>query len=129
MLLDFEKQSYNEAIESTSWLAVPFNDQRVYGLLKHFGVTSLPTLVLIGSDGKTVDVNFTELVEELAVEAWEAFLFSQEKLDKLLEKAKAKREAQTLESLFVSGDLDYVIDTQGLKVFDTQIMQKAIVPS
>ncbi|XP_074577570.1 putative nucleoredoxin 1-2 [Curcuma longa] len=127
VLLDDEKLSYNEAIESTSWLAVPFNDQTVSGLLKHFGVTSFPTLLLIGSDGKTVDVNFTELVEELAVEAWEAFLFSQEKLVKLLEKAKAKRDAQTLESLLVSGDIDYVIDTQGFKVPVRELVGKTIL--
>ncbi|KAG6495761.1 hypothetical protein ZIOFF_043588 [Zingiber officinale] len=52
---------------------------------------------------------FNELIKEYEFEAWETFPFSQEKLHELSEKVKARLESQTLESLLVSDDLDYVI--------------------
>ncbi|URD86457.1 Nucleoredoxin [Musa troglodytarum] len=63
-----------------------------------------------------MDVNYADLVQEHGFDAWEAFPFSQERLDLMAEKAKAKMDAQTPESLLVSGDLDYVIGRQGSKV-------------
>ncbi|KAG6479430.1 hypothetical protein ZIOFF_062896 [Zingiber officinale] len=53
-------------------------------------------------------LRFNELIKEYEFEAWEAFPFSQEKLHELSEKVKARLESQTLESLLVSDDLDYV---------------------
>ncbi|KAG6493252.1 hypothetical protein ZIOFF_048230 [Zingiber officinale] len=58
---------------------------------------------------------FNELIKEYEFEAWEAFPFSQEKLHELSEKVKVRLESQTLESLLVSDDLDYVIGKNGLK--------------
>ncbi|KAG6502268.1 hypothetical protein ZIOFF_042157 [Zingiber officinale] len=56
-----------------------------------------------------------------------SFPFSQEKLHELSKKAQAKLESQTLESLLVSGDLDYVIGKKGLKVPIKELVGKTIL--
>ncbi|CAL9066965.1 unnamed protein product [Musa banksii] len=114
--LDDEKSSYEQDLASMPWLAIPFEDKNRQKLGRCFDVRANPALVVIGADGKTMDVNYAELVEEHGFDAWEAFPFSQERLDLMAEKAKAKMDAQTLEYLLVSGDLDYVIGKQGSKV-------------
>lgn len=116
--LDDEKSSYEQDLASMPWLAIPFEDKNRQKLGRCFDVRANPALVVIGADGKTMDVNYAELVEEHGFDAWEAFPFSQERLDLMAEKAKAKMDAQTLEYLLVSGDLDYVIGKQGSKVMN-----------
>ena len=68
---------------------------------------------MIGADGKTLISNAAELAEDNRVEAYP---FSPEKLEELAEKEKARMEAQTLESLLVYGEQDYVIGKDGTKV-------------
>ncbi|XP_042454479.1 probable nucleoredoxin 1-2 [Zingiber officinale] len=125
--LDDEESSYDEAIQSMPWLAIPFKDKSCEKLARYFELQTIPTVILIGSDGKTMNVDLTELIEEHGFEAWEGFPFSQEKLYYLSEKAKAKLEAQTLESLLVSGDLDYAIGKEGLKVPIKELVGKTIL--
>jgi nucleoredoxin len=50
------------------------------------------------------------------VDAWEGFPFDDEKMEVLISRSKAKAATQTLESLLVSGDLDYVVGKDGAKV-------------
>ena len=50
------------------------------------------------------------------MEASEGFPFNAEKLVVLTEKAKAKAASQTLESLLVIGDLDFIIGKNEAKV-------------
>ncbi|KAG6490094.1 hypothetical protein ZIOFF_051376 [Zingiber officinale] len=86
--LEDDESYYDETIENMPWLAFPFNDKSCDKLFFYF---------------------------EYEFEAWEAFPFSQEKLHELSEKVKARLESQTLKSLLVSDDLDYVIGKNELK--------------
>ncbi|XP_042420867.1 probable nucleoredoxin 1-2 isoform X2 [Zingiber officinale] len=127
-----EECSYNSVIEKMPWLAFPFNDKSCDKLFCYFGLWGqkykCSTVILIGSDGKTMDVDLIELTKKYGFEAWEAFPFSQEKLLELSEKAKIESESQTLESLLVSGDLDYVINgKKGLKVLVKELVGKTIL--
>lgn len=113
--LDFEEVQFKEALETMPWLSLPFKDKSCKKLVRYFELETLPTLVIIGPDGKTLNPNVAELIEEHGIDAYP---FTPEKLLELAEIEKAKAEAQTLESLLVSGDLDFVIEKNGTKVRD-----------
>ena len=111
--LDDEESSFQLGFAGMPWLALPFKDKSCERLIRYFELDTIPTLVVIGADGKTLISNAAELMEENGVEAYP---FSPEKLEELAEKKKARMEAQTLESLLVSGERDYVIGKDGTKV-------------
>ena len=114
--LDSDEASFSESFSSMPWLAIPQGDKKCQKLVKYFELSDLPTLVLIGPDGKTLKSNIADIIDEHGMDAWEGFPFNAEKLAILAEKAKAKAASQTLESLLVTGDLDFVIGKDGAKV-------------
>jgi nucleoredoxin len=118
VLLDDQESSFNEAVAKLSFLAMPFKDKSIEKLIRYFELRSLPTLVMIGLDGKTLSANCADVIEEHGLEAWEGFPFSQEKMAILEEKARVKSEQQTLESLLVKGEFDYVVGKDGTKVLN-----------
>lgn len=111
--LDRKDEQFKEGFETMPWMAVPFNDKSVDKLIRYFELQTLPTLVIIGRDGKTLNPNVAELIEEHGIVAYP---FTPEKLVELAEIEKAKLEAQTLESLLVYGDKDFVIEKTGSEV-------------
>eukprot|EP00268_Persea_americana_P053185 TRINITY_DN6000_c0_g1_i3.p1 TRINITY_DN6000_c0_g1~~TRINITY_DN6000_c0_g1_i3.p1 ORF type:complete len:361 (+),score=74.07 TRINITY_DN6000_c0_g1_i3:320-1402(+) len=111
--LDDDEQSYVEILKSIPFLAVPFKDKICEKLARYFELSIIPTLVIIGSDGKTVNSNVAELVEEHGIQAYP---FTPEKLEELAEIERKRLESQTLESLLVSGERDFVIGKGGVKV-------------
>ncbi|KAG2540170.1 probable nucleoredoxin 1-1 [Panicum virgatum] len=125
--LDSDESSFNESFAKMPWLAIPQGDKMCEKLVRYFELRSLPTLVLIGTDGKTLNTNVADIIEEHGFEAWEGFPFSSEKLEILAEKAKAKAASQTLESLLISGDLDFVIGKDGTKVPVSELVGKTVL--
>lgn len=111
--LDDEEELFKQSLGSMPWLALPFKDKSCEKLARYFDLTTLPTLVIIGPDGKTLSSNVAEAIEEHGVQA---FPFTPEKFAELNEIEKAREAAQTLESVLVSGDLDFVIGKEGRKV-------------
>lgn len=122
--LDDEESSYEQGFADMPWLAIPFKDKICDKLVRYFELDSIPTLVVIGSDGKTLNSNVAELIEEHGIEAYP---FSPEKLEEIAEKEKARIEAQTLESLLVSGEQDYVIGKGGIRVPVSELVGKNIL--
>ncbi|XP_077236421.1 putative nucleoredoxin 1 [Tasmannia lanceolata] len=122
--LDDEEESFKEGLEGMPWLAFPFKDKSCEKLARYFELETLPTLVIIGPDGKTLNSNVAELIEEHGILAYP---FSPEKLAELAEMEKAKLEAQTLESLLVSGEKDFVIGKDGAKVLVAELVGKNIL--
>ena len=111
--LDDEEEGFKRGFETMPWLALPFKDKSCDKLVRYFELRALPTLVVIGEDGKTLNPNVAELIEEHGAEAYP---FTAEKLVELAEIEKAKLEAQTLESVLVHGEGDFVIEKSGSKV-------------
>ena len=111
--LDDNDENFKQGFETMPWLALPFKDKSIDKLVRYFELQTLPTLVIIGPDGKTLNSNVADLIEEHGVVAYP---FTPEKLVELAEIEKAKLEAQTLESLLVYGDKDFVIAKNGSKV-------------
>lgn len=122
--LDDEENDFKEGFNTMPWLAVPFKDKCCEKLARYFDLESLPTLVVIGPDGKTLNPNVAELIEEHGTEAYP---FTPEKLAELAEIEKARLEAQTLETILVSEESDFVIDKSGSKVLVSELVGKNIL--
>lgn len=122
--LDSEQESFEQGFCTMPWLSLPFHDKICEKLARRFELRGIPTLVIIGPDGKTLAPNVTDLVEE---HGFEAYPFTPETLAKLAEIEKAKFEGQTLESILVSGDNDFVIDKSGSQVQVYELVGKNIL--
>ncbi|XP_038890282.1 probable nucleoredoxin 1 [Benincasa hispida] len=122
--LDDENEDFSEALKTVPWLALPFQDEKCKILVRYFELSTIPTLVIIGQDGKTLISNAAELVEEHGVDAYP---FTPEKLVELAEIEKSKLESQTLESLLVHGENDFVIGKDGAKVPVSELVGKNIL--
>ncbi|KAH7511063.1 hypothetical protein FEM48_ZijujUnG0051600 [Ziziphus jujuba var. spinosa] len=122
--LDGDEESFEQDFKSMPWFALPVKDKSCEKLVRYFELSTLPTLVVIGPDGKTVHPNVAEAVKEHGVLAYP---FTPEKFKELLEIEKAKEEAQTLESILVLGDLNYFIGKDGAKVPVSELVGKNIL--
>lgn len=111
--LDDEEESFKKCFEKIPWLSLPFNDKICGKLARYFELSTLPTLVIIGPDGKTLQSNVAEAIEGHGILAYP---FTPEKFAELKEIDRAKQEAQTLESILVSEDRDFVIGKDGVQV-------------
>ncbi|KAI9125221.1 hypothetical protein K1719_003837 [Acacia pycnantha] len=119
-----DEESFQEGLKSLPLLALPFNDKRCEKLARYFELSTLPTLVIIGPDGKTLHSNVVEAIEEHGVIAYP---FTPEKFAELAEIEKAKEAAQTLESILVSGDLDFVLGKDGVKNLVSDLVGKTVL--
>ncbi|XP_022735436.1 probable nucleoredoxin 1 [Durio zibethinus] len=121
--LDDEEESFKESFVAP-WLAVPFKDKSCEKLTRYFELSTLPTIVIIGPDGKTLHSNVAEAIEEHGIQAYP---FTPEKFAELAEIEKAREAAQTLESVLISGDLDFVIGKDGAKVQVTDLVGRTVL--
>lgn len=111
--LDDDEESFKQGMESAPWLSMPFDDKSCEKLIRYFELSTLPTVVLLGPDGKTLHPNVAKAIEEHGILAYP---FTPKKFAELDEMDKAKREKRTLESILVSGGQDFVIAKDGAKV-------------
>lgn len=119
-----DEEGFKVALSNMPWLALPFKDKKIAKLARLFELRSIPCLVIIGPDGKTLNPDVAELIDEHGVEAYP---FTEEKLAELAEIEKAKLASQTLESILVSGEKDFVIDKSGSKVPVSQLVGKHVL--
>ncbi|KAG5001689.1 hypothetical protein JHK87_022761 [Glycine soja] len=122
--LDDDEESFKELLESVPWLSLPFKDKICGKLARYFELSTLPTLVIIGPDGKTLHSNVAEAIEDHGVAAYP---FTPEKFAELDEILKAKEAAQTLESILVSDDQDFVIGKDGVKIPVSELKGKVVL--
>ncbi|KAI4328269.1 hypothetical protein L6164_020636 [Bauhinia variegata] len=122
--LDDEEESIKQQIKGLPLLSLPIKDKSCQKLARYFELSTLPTVVIIGPDGKTLHPNVAEAIEEHGVIAYP---FTSEKFAELVEIEKAKEEAQTVESILVSGDLDFVIGKDGVKIPVSDLVGKNIL--
>lgn len=111
--LDEKYEDFEAGFEAMPWLSLPFKDMHCERIVRYFEHKLLPQLVVLSPDGKTLQQNAVKFVEEYGDEA---FPFTQEKLVTLANLKKKKLEAQTLESILVTANQDFVISNGGLKV-------------
>ncbi|KAK6133621.1 hypothetical protein DH2020_032651 [Rehmannia glutinosa] len=119
-----DETSFIQEFERLPWFSLPVKDRCCSKLVKYFELESLPTVVVIGPDGKTLQSNVAEAIEEHGVKAYP---FTPEKFAELEALEKAKLEAQTLESILVSNDCDFVIGKDGIKIPVSDLVGKNIL--
>ncbi|KAH7511069.1 hypothetical protein FEM48_ZijujUnG0052200 [Ziziphus jujuba var. spinosa] len=117
-------ESFEQDFKNMPWFSFPFEDNSWGNVFRYSESSVLPTLVVIGPDGKILHANVANAIEEHGVLAYP---FTPEKFKELLEIEKAKEEAQTLESLLVLGDLNFVIGKDGAKVPVSELVGKNII--
>ncbi|KAF8016572.1 hypothetical protein BT93_H1941 [Corymbia citriodora subsp. variegata] len=122
--LDDDEESFNQAFGSLPWFSLPLKDKKCDKLVRYFELSTVPSLVIIGSDGKTLHSNVAKTVEEHGVDAYP---FTPEKFAELAEIQKRKEESQTLESILVSGDRDFVIGKEGTKIPISDLVGKTVL--
>ncbi|KAJ1408966.1 Thioredoxin-like fold [Sesbania bispinosa] len=122
--LEDDEESFKEELESVPWLSLPYKDKSCEKLIRYLELSALPTLVIIGPDGKTLHPNVAEAIEDHGIAAYP---FTPEKFVELNEIAKAKEAAQTLESILVSGDRDFVIGKDGVQIPVSELKGKNIL--
>ncbi|PON87784.1 Protein kinase C-like [Trema orientale] len=117
---DDEEEFYKE-FKTMPWLTFPFKDKTSRKLIYYFDTNHYPTLVIIGPDGKILKPNAVKLIDNYGVEGYP---YTPERLDQI---DKARLESQTLESLLVSGDKDFVVAKGGSKVPVSELVGKTIL--
>ncbi|XP_058769080.1 probable nucleoredoxin 1 [Vicia villosa] len=122
--LDEDEESFQKELESLPWVSLPLKDKTCAKLIQYFELSELPTLVIIGPDGKTLHTNVVEAIGDHGIDAYP---FTPEKFVELEELAKAKEAAQTLESFLVSGDQDFVIKNGGEKIPVLELKGKTVL--
>lgn len=122
--LDDDEESYKLWFENMPWLSLPVKDKSCEKLVRYFELLTLPTVVIIGPDGKTLHSNVAEAIEEYGIQAYP---FTPVKFAELEAIEKAKLEAQTLESILVSGDRNFVIGKDGVKIPVSDLVGKIIL--
>ncbi|KAF2286653.1 hypothetical protein GH714_023240 [Hevea brasiliensis] len=122
--LDDDEEAFQQSLANKPWLALPFKDKCCGKLVRYFELSTVPTLVVIGPDGKTLHSNVAEAIEEHGIQAYP---FTPEKFAELAEIEKVKEAAQTLESVLVSGDRNFVIAKDGAKILVSDLVGKNIL--
>ncbi|EOA25589.1 hypothetical protein CARUB_v10018937mg, partial [Capsella rubella] len=115
---------FKQDLTTHPWMSLPLDSKNALKLARHFNVSRVPTLVILGPDGKTRHSNVAEAIDEYGVLVYH---FTTEKFEELKEIEKAKAEPQTLESLLVSDDLNYVLGKDGDKVLVYDLVGKDVL--
>ncbi|KAM1082570.1 hypothetical protein EV1_020944 [Malus domestica] len=122
--LDDDEESFKQYFEKMPWFSLPIGDKSVKKLARYFEHSTLPTVVIIGADGKTLSENVADAIDE---HGSLAYPFTPEKFAELVEIDKAKGRAQTLESILISGDRNFVIGKDGTQIPVTDLVGKNIL--
>ncbi|XP_028784615.1 probable nucleoredoxin 2 [Neltuma alba] len=59
---DRDQACFDSYFSGMPWLALPFGDPEIKRLVRHFDVQGIPTLVILGPDGKTITRNGRNLI-------------------------------------------------------------------
>uniref|UniRef100_A0A0C9S7G1 protein-disulfide reductase n=1 Tax=Wollemia nobilis TaxID=56998 RepID=A0A0C9S7G1_9CONI len=120
---DRDEASFQEYFGSMPWLALPFGDKTGKDLSRYFQIEGIPTLIVLGPDGKTLQTEGVELIMEHGVSIYP---FTKERLDELKAQDEARRAAQTLESLITSEERDFVITHDSGRVPVSELTGKTV---
>ena len=90
LLGDKVEKSFEKYYASMPWMALPFLHHTEKKLSRYFKVEGIPTLIILGPDGKTLQTDAVGLIQEYGIRAYP---FTKEQLDELEAEEKARQEA------------------------------------
>ncbi|KAE8099838.1 hypothetical protein FH972_017787 [Carpinus fangiana] len=88
---DRDLKEFNLSLESMPWLAIPYSDKRRNDLCRIFNIKGIPSLVLIGADGKVIGTNGRAIICSYGAKA---FPFTKSKVGEL--EAALRKEGDAL---------------------------------
>lgn len=114
---DEDMDAFNSFYETMPWLAIPFSDlETKKALTRKYDVEGIPCLIMLQpakDHVKEDDATLRNGVELVHRYGTQAYPFSKERVEQLLEEEKEKRENQTLTSLLANQHRDYVLSHAG----------------
>lgn len=112
---DTDEDSFNEYFSKMPWLAIPFSDSDTReNLNKLFKVKGIPHLMFLDDGGTFLSADGVRLVKEYGIEAYP---FTAEKINDLKEQEERAKREQSLKSLLVTDSRDFVVSSDGKKVY------------
>eukprot|EP01018_Ginkgo_biloba_P008989 Gb_03891 [translate_table: standard] len=121
---DEDRVSFENYHSSMPWLAVPYSDLKTKKMLNQtFEIEGIPTLIILDTQGKTMQTESVELIYRYGIQA---FPFTPERLAELESEEKAIHASQTLEKLFVTDKRNYVIGHGGKQVSVSSLAGKTV---
>ncbi|KAM1170794.1 hypothetical protein ACFX15_020681 [Malus domestica] len=122
---DRDEESYTGYFSKMPWLSIPFWDSETRKRLKEFfKVRGIPNLVIIDANGKVSIDDGTKIVRDYGANGYP---FTAERFAELVEIEKAEEKAQTLESILISGDRNFVIGKDGTQIPVADLVGKNIL--
>ncbi len=70
---DNDEHEYNDYTDSMPWKALPFKDPTINALATKYGVSGIPSLIIINKAGQTIRPNARGDVQTKGVAAFEAW--------------------------------------------------------
>ncbi|KAL0004231.1 hypothetical protein SO802_011792 [Lithocarpus litseifolius] len=110
--LDVIYHDYKKYFGSTQWFSVPYKGKCREKLACYFHIPPETVLMIFGPDGKIVSSNAVSIIEKYG---YNAFPFTSERYAELAGMVRARVEEQTIESVLISGEKDFVFNNDGAK--------------
>ncbi|KAH9318585.1 hypothetical protein KI387_020354 [Taxus chinensis] len=121
---DEDRVSFENYHRTMPWLAVSYSDLKTKQLLnKTFEIEAIPGLIILDTQGKTMQTEAVELIYKYGVQA---FPFTPERLAELQSEERARHASQTLEKLLVTNKRNYVIAPKGKQVSISSLTGKTV---
>ncbi|GAB4854087.1 hypothetical protein Ancab_022669 [Ancistrocladus abbreviatus] len=120
---DRDENSFKEHFGSMPWLAVPFDVNLHKRISHHFNVHHIPSLIPLCSDGKSIEENAVDLIEDYGADA---FPFTRKRKEELKVMDDAKRQGGKVEELLTCEGRNYAISKDGRKVLVSELTGKTV---
>lgn len=121
---DEDQASFDNYFNEMPWLAVPYSDLKTKKSLNQwFEVEGIPTLVILDKQGKTLQTEGMEIIYKYGIQSYP---FTAERLHVLEQEEEAKRASQTLETLLVTDERDFVISKEEPQVKISSLKGKTV---
>lgn len=112
---DEDDEAFKGYFSKMPWLAVPFSDSETRDKLDElFKVMGIPHLVILDENGKVLSDGGVEIIREYGVEGYP---FTVERIKEMKEQEERAKREQSLRSVLTSHSRDFVISSDGRKVF------------
>lgn len=128
---DEDVDAFNTFRTGMQWLAIPFSDVEAKKTLnQRFDVEGIPCLVIVQPDNNKDDATLHDGVELIYHYGVQAFPFTKERSEELLEEERKKQESQTLSSLLVGIDRDVLLshpNNKQVRPFNTASLASLVI--
>ncbi|KAL0004230.1 hypothetical protein SO802_011791 [Lithocarpus litseifolius] len=115
--LDVTYYDFKKHFGGTQWFTVPYKGKCREKLACYFNIPPKTVQMVFGPDGKIVNSNAVSVIENYGYN--NVFPFTSKRYAELVGMVRARVEACTLESVFISWEKDFVINKDGAKILES----------